>query len=588
MTSLLLLASMLAQPSPQPSDLEAPARFAKSAPFPGLPSVLLDKRQTGAGIANQWSRNRRLQGRMLWIDATANLSRVNSDAKIAELVDTIADVGFNTVVFDVKPIVGRTMYPSDLVDQLTLWRDRTMPEGYDPLAAFVRETKRRGLSLLIAMNAFSEGHQFAKREAGPTSNLGDPGWGYTRPDLQTVQYDATPVLEVSGHELEVHPRLNPQTWEQPVAVLTDPARAQALGGVPISSALRVLPGPEGATSWLVAHDSAKGILTALRPGAKVKLESRPIFRAIAENQTQIPLMMNPHHPEVQERALAFIRESMSRYDVDGFLYDDRLRYGNLSADFSELTRRQFEQAVGRTVQWPDDVFRWTYTARLEMGVHPGPLWDAWLTFRARSMKAFVARARKATLESRPDALFGIYSGAWYGEYPRWGVNYASPELQAGFPFLTRAYAQTGFADLLDLLIVGAYYPQATMADAMAANTPIGRTVEAGAVLGNRVARDRTWVYTGVMIADYYSNPKGLERALQAAAGGSQGVMVFDLSHRIEEFWPLFRRAFAQPKAAPHAQPGLLNRLRKARERFDRNHGRESPVPFFEGAAGAGF
>src|SRR5690606_2754448 len=126
-----------------------------------------------------------------------------------------------------------------------------------------------------------------------------------------------------------------------------------------------------------------------------------------------------------------------------------------------------------------------------------------------------------------------------GDYPRYGSNYASPDINAGFPFLTHTYRQTGFANELDLLITGCYYPYGTVTEAIERGAPPGRTVEAGGIISNRVARSMSWTYAGIMIADYYDQPQRIESALQAAAATTQGVMVFDLSHNIDNFWPVF-------------------------------------------------
>ena len=47
------------------------------------------------------------------LDATANLDRINTEEKITALVQKIKETGFNTLVLDVKPIVG-VNHPHDL------------------------------------------------------------------------------------------------------------------------------------------------------------------------------------------------------------------------------------------------------------------------------------------------------------------------------------------------------------------------------------------------------------------------------------------------------------------------------------------
>ena len=45
-------------------------------------------------------------------------------------------------------------------------------------------------------------------------------------------------------------------------------------------------------------------------------------------------MTNPHSPEVRQRFLNMLTEVAQTYAVDGFIFDDRLRYASLNADFS--------------------------------------------------------------------------------------------------------------------------------------------------------------------------------------------------------------------------------------------------------------
>lgn len=568
------------------------SRFELVAPL-ALPAVYVHHQLAKYGVAQSTARRLELQGRILWIDATANLGRVNSEAKIDALVDKIADVGFNTVVFDIKPINGYTMYPSKLTDQITSWRAEKMTPGFDPLAIFVAKCRTRKLTLFVSMNAFSEGHQYAKREeAAETKQFFKPGWGYQHPELQTVRY--IPVPTIGG--LDVAPTLDPASPTTPFAIYSDVTKAQGewfaaverSGLVRWSSSARPDPSLKGLAHVVARTPEAREFLQRFGVGSTITVGSRATYVRSGESQNQIPLMMNPHDERMQQRALSFVEEVATNYDIDGLLYDDRLRFGGLDADFSESTRAEFERRIGRSVNWPDDIYTTVYTPSLTPNIRPGRLYDAWLAFRAETMQRWVSRAR-ATLKSiRPSAQFGVYAGSWYGDYPRYGSNYASPDINAGFPFLTYTYRKTGFAKDLDVLITGCYYPYGTVLEAVEHGAPPGRTVEAGGIISNRVARSMSWTYAGIMIADYASNPRGIESALQAAAATTQGVMVFDLSHNIEEFWPVFERAFRNPAKAPHQVPGLLDQVRRTRAEFDRNGFKEPPFPMFEGAPGAGF
>lgn len=570
--------------------LSTESRFELTAPL-ALPPVYIHHELAKYGVGQSTARRLDLQARVLWIDATANLGRVNSEEKIAGIVAKAKEVGFNTLVFDIKPINGYTMYPSKLTEQITFWRDSKLVAGFDPLKIFCDEAKKQGISLFVAMNAFSEGHSYGKRDFGKENNqFFKPGWGYEHPELQTVRY--IPIPTWNG--FEIAPGLDPANYAQSVAVFTDPKKAsgewfvtvEKSGNIRSSSSEK--PASLNGLALLAATGDAAVELARYRAGDKIVVRSAAKFVASGEDQNQIPLMMNPHSGRMQQRTFAFIDEVAKNYEIDGLLYDDRLRFGGLDSDFSETTRIKFEQAIGEFVDWPNDIYTYNYSPSLTPYLQPGRLFDAWLAFRAQTLSNWVAKARAHLKVNRPTAQFGIYAGSWYGDYQKYGNNYASPNINAGFPFLTSAYKQTGFASKLDVLITGCYYPHGTVYDAVGSGGVPGRTVEAGGILSNRVARDQSWVYAGIMLDTFKANHEGLESALQAATATTQGVMVFDLSHGIEDFWPIFKQAFKNPAQAPHQVPGLIEQVRKTRAEFDAKGFKEPPFPIFEGAPGTGF
>jgi hypothetical protein len=573
------------------------SRYELCAPLPGLPATMLDTFGANSGVAQQMAQSRSLQGRIFWIDATANLERLGSEQKIAELVQKIKQVGFNTIVYDVKPIVGYTVYPSKLTKKITEWKGQRLPEDFDPLRYMVREAKKNEIPLLVSLNAFSEGH--ALFQQGP---------GYEMADLQTVLYDSVPVLRTGWPEEQSFPLCEkpdqPLSEEQKIYVY------RSLESLPKEShnLWRVVLSAQGVVRQVIENGKVLEalpkdhvVLLGRGPGEdflrsytwlsrKLFIVSQPVFVKINERpRVQYPLMMNPHLPAVQERALAFIKEVLENYEVDGIVYDDRLRFAGDNADFSEYTRAQFEKYVGKKLEWPKDVFEYSYTPSLERGVRPGKYWEAWWVWRALAMRNWIARVRNLVDSLRPDALFGIYAGSWYGEYNKYGSNYGSDELVAGFNFLTDAYRRTGFAELLDFVITGCYYSVPTLCAALENNKPLGSTVEAAAQLSNSVVRDQAWTYAGIMLADYFHAPSLLEQALQAACWHTQGVMIFDLSHKIELFWDILERAFKNdPRRPPHLYSKLLGEVRKTRKLRDQKGFRGPAVIFYEGAAGAGF
>ncbi|MBL8059654.1 MAG: family 10 glycosylhydrolase [Chthonomonas sp.] len=566
-------------------------RFEFSAPFPNLPAVKLDKIAGGIGVAQQMARSKGWQARMLWVDTTANLGNYNTEDKVIALVDRAHRIGFNTVVFDVKPIIGYTIYPSAFTEQLTQWRTHSMPAGYDPVAIMLRECHKRGLKFFVCLNALSEGHQIAKNQPGKEFANGKGGPGYDMPEMQSVQYRPVPRLRIG-------------TWSIRLA----PQKNSLVGG---DAGLYDTKPPSGHPALLIQADKSVASYhgEALKPGERVLVVSpaiktiipskglasmvaEPRFLKSSEEQNQVPLMMNPHDPRVRKRAIGFVKEILGKYAVDGILYDDRLRFTGMDGDFSDLTRAKFERLVGAKLNWPKDVFETTYNWDMGRGVRPGRYWDAWWTFRAREMKQWVyetwAEVNELRIRDKREIAFGIYAGSWYGEYDNYGANYGSPEMTAGFPFLTRAFRVQGFADYLDLFIAGCYYPVATIFDAMISGRPEGRTVEAASIMANRVINDDAWTIAGVSIEALGSDPVALQNAIQAAAASSQGVMVFDNSHRIERFEADFAKAFAKPAVPPYAKRSNLEEVKRLKATRRAQGVKDPPIFIYPGAPGAGF
>jgi hypothetical protein len=326
------------------------------------------------------------------------------------------------------------------------------------------------------------------------------------------------------------------------------------------------------------------------PGEKMTLDNIAAYVPAAQRpDRQVPLMTNPHSPEVRQRLLNMLTEIATNYEVNGFIFDDRLRYASLNADFSDAAKRDFEKYVGRSVRWPEDIFRFQVDFPT-MNRHevPGPLYDAWLTFRALNLRNFLAEVVRTVKTIRPSLTVGTYVGSWYPDYPDIGANWGADDLLAGFRFLNESYRRTGWAGIVDYVMTGCYYDTATLAEAAAKGISIGESVEAAGQFSNRAVNDQTFVYAGLQLDKFKGKPEELKRCLQAAAATTQGIMVFDLSHDFDLLLPVFTEAFQKPAVAPHQVPGLLTELRTLRAAERAAGVPQPPVILYRGASGTGF
>jgi hypothetical protein len=592
----------VSRPSSPPVDLPLnipppKSRFELQDPTGGLPAVMLDWANDSIGLAQQATRgSQRYQARIMWIDATANIDKYNTEDKIVALVRALKDVGFNTIVLDVKPISGQVIYKSKFAPKLTEWRGKQLPADFDPLALFVREAKKDGMSLCVSLNAFSEGHNLMK--AGPGMSGDMAKW-------QSVLYETKiQVKSVANTGYAVSSDFNKAPIDASmIGAYSDasklPAAADTFFWVAINRFGIITQSESGSQIAKAKIPNLGSILVGQGAGADFLrqvgyINSKLVFATTADfvpsgqrPEQQIPLMVNPLLPEVQEYEKGIAKEIVTNYDVDGIVYDDRLRFAGMNADFSDFTQHEFEKYLKRRIEWPEDVFKFTISPSLDRGVDPGPYYEAWMTWRAQVLRNYVLSIRQAIKAVKPTALFGVYAGSWFGEYPRLGQNWASPDAEAGFWFLTPEYAQTGIAPQLDFLITGCYYPTPTIKQAMADAIPIGFTIEAAGQLTNRLVRDQTWCYAGIALDQFKDNPEGLKAAIQAACGSTQGVMVFDLSHNFEASAGVFQSAFREQVPAPHSLPGLLVDVRKRRAAIDKLGRHDPPIVVNGGASGTG-
>ncbi len=239
---------------------------------------------------------------------------------------------------------------------------------------------------------------------------------------------------------------------------------------------------------------------------------------------------NPLHPEVQLYELAIIKEVASYYDVDGVVLD-RIRFPDVTADFSPLSRQRFEEWLGRPVEfWPDDILRLSGAGRLAQG----PLFPAWVAFRASTIQQFIRAAERVVHTVKPDIAFSAYVGGWYPTYWQEGVNWASRAVVVPYPWVTPQWQEAASGDLFDFLMVGLYYPAVTPQDALRAGLPTWMSIEGGSQMARELTNPGTRAIGSLRLSLYESDVNQFSAALQVALQSLGGVMLFDLSH-IERF-----------------------------------------------------
>ena len=171
--------------------------------------------------------------------------------------------------------------------------------------------------------------------------------------------------------------------------------------------------------------------------------------------------MDPANAEVQAFLLDMLADVAAYPDLDGIVLD-RCRYDDYAMDagYTAAAKEAFAAYLGaEPAHWP--VFE--EPGHVFLDKEPDELETAWLTFRCKVIHDFVADAVERVHSVRKDLKVGVYVGAWFSEYYRSGVNWASPrypiaEEEPTYRWATPEYQATGFADLVDFMLLGAYCP----------------------------------------------------------------------------------------------------------------------------------
>lgn len=253
--------------------------------------------------------------------------------------------------------------------------------------------------------------------------------------------------------------------------------------------------------------------------------------------------LDPANKEVQAFLLELLKEVSAYKGLDGIVMD-RCRYDDYAMDagYTDVAKEQFAEYIGRQPErWP--VF--TEPGHIFLDKTPDALETQWLTFRCKVIHDFVSECADAVHSVRKDLPLGIYVGAWFSEYYRSGVNWTSPKYDLAkeeptFSWATPEYQATGFANLVDFMILGAYCPAANI------HGDTEKTMEGYAKLGRKRLCGEVPFYSGPDIGNEKGFEKGgrgdllpeIKATMQKEA---DGFFLFDLCHiRAFNYWDCLR------------------------------------------------
>ena len=285
---------------------------------------------------------------------------------------------------------------------------------------------------------------------------------------------------------------------------------------------------------------------------------------ISSIKTNYNGMLNPADPEVQQYQIDILKEFVRKYpEMDGLIFD-RVRYDGVTADFSELSKKLFEEYSGLTVEnFPEEILSWyDDDGNLRETWAPGKYGKKWIEWRANVIHDFVVKAHEELKAINSELIIGDYTGAWYPTYWQLGVNWASkeydpyqvPEYQA---WATEDYYKTGYAEHLDIYMTGLYYSLITKDDVDKATGVVGQrseagmdnsltycySVEGGAELAKAITKGVVPVIGSIYVEQYMGDFTPFGPAVEQALKSTDGVMIFDIVHlNKHHLWDVLEQA----------------------------------------------
>ncbi|WP_202077428.1 alpha amylase family protein [Caldalkalibacillus salinus] len=512
------------------------------------------------------------KARILWYDLSANIPNLNTPEKVKDIVTKTKNANFDTIILDVKNYTGFVGYNSDIAPHIhtsTIPGYNEFPEGYDLLEEVIEEAHSQGLKVHANVNVFSEGN-----------NIYADGPAFNNPEWQTVLYQAYRLAQAENGSTFKITGVNASRQDNTLVMYTPSeysespanhwgAEVQVVDGEVTQVVDRVggapaLEVPENGYV-LSGHGEARAwILENLEEGARVGVSESDYDLIPASEYPSYSTFVNPIREDVQAYELSIMEEILTNYDVDGLVLD-RARYSNEYADFSDLSRQQFEAYIGQEVEnWPEDIYTVDFSDEAQEVV-PGPHYKKWIEWRAGNIQQFFQRAEQLVHGVDESLFFSTYVGSWYPLYYSEGVNWASRTYKPEYDWASADYHKTGYAETLDFLMTGNYFAEVTREEAVEAGNPDWYSVEGSADIAMDVVNEATFVYGSLYLAQYEGDPEQFRRGLRSVLDKTHGIMLFDLVYlEMYEWWHIVEEEFAEDSEAPHEIPGLLNMVRENR------------------------
>jgi hypothetical protein len=106
-----------------------------------------------------------------------------------------------------------------------------------------------------------------------------------------------------------------------------------------------------------------------------------------------------------------------------------------------------------------------------------------------------------------------------------------------YPWVGPEYSKTGYAEYVDKLLSGFYYPEVTVKEAAQNSRPeYWYSVEGSGIITDKVVGDAAPVIGSLFVLQYQGNPEKFKKAVEMCFKKSSGCMIFDLCYIDDYDW----------------------------------------------------
>lgn len=163
------------------------------------------------------------------------------------------------------------------------------------------------------------------------------------------------------------------------------------------------------------------------------------------------VMLSPCHTEVQDLVVSIVSEIVTKYPKIKGISLDYLRYCNNDNGWYGMGDNDLNAYAS---YWGESKPQRTEIVTASGGI--GPKFAKWIEYRSAQITNLLARIRTTVKNINPDCEIHLWASAQWSSRYSIGQNWASKRYIPKGAAYTDTYNQTGFADLLDVFVTGAY------------------------------------------------------------------------------------------------------------------------------------